>query len=375
VRDRASDDRHRLRTVGSVLACAASGAALAVVGRTALQRRRLGESRGAPPRQPATQAEPSRARLSLSEEACPPAESAVERRAAAVLLAAIAVIVIATVIPAHPVDIWIARAALVCWALAGLTFGIALASRLRIRVDLGRRVKHAWSAGVAKRSDLARVIALLPAKCVETWAAWPFLVLMGPVLVAGGVGILSERAWLVGVTVAVASGPLAYAVKSFIHDVRVINADVSLLQLFLGTVVWMVAAAAIAATYEWPSPSTGFFGTAAQVNATLLVAGVINAAPAAWRTSKRLVLTWILTAPTVAIVGLSASIAGSISATGHRGLFVLSIAPLAPIVLALVAGAYNAVHGAPARQEVSDTTGAPARHKAHSRARSGGRRA
>jgi hypothetical protein len=129
------------------------------------------------------------------------------------------------------------------------------------------------------------------------------------------------------------------------HEVlRELNAHASLASLAGTIVLWIALATVMAFEFGWPAPSdTGYYAAAADINATLLIAGVINAAPAAWRITPRILLAWILTAPIVAVIGLGASIAGAVSTRGSAVLFILSVSALAPIVVAVVLSAHDQV--------------------------------
>ncbi len=92
---------------------------------------------------------------------------------------------------------------------------------------------------------------------------------------------------------------------------------------------------------NWPVPTSGYFETAAQINATLLVAAAVGTrlkVPAAWNDSIQVRRAWILLGLGLALIGVAAGIAGSVI-TKHpdvrKILFVLSVSPVMPIVLAL----------------------------------------
>jgi hypothetical protein len=170
------------------------------------------------------------------------------------------------------------------------------------------------------------------------------LILGGPAAAASSSNLLPAdvAAWIfVG---CLPAGLLIYFAGATYTLLRDLNRYVSLCALGISTVVWLGLAAMVAFEFGFPAPNeTSYFAAAAQINATLLIAGVINSAPAAWLTTRRIHLTWMLTAPTIAVIGLGASVAGSISTRGSAALFVLSISPVGPIAVALMLGAYDQV--------------------------------
>ncbi len=185
--------------------------------------------------------------------------------------------------------------------------------------------------------------------------ARPLLLCSGPVAAATVLRVLPldlglplfSISWLVGVA--------GEWMREAINALRKLNEFVALGGLAVSVLGWVAFAAVWAYEFHWPGPSgTTFFNTTAQINATLLVAGVINAVPTAWKASMRLRAAWILTAPTVATVGIGASIAGSISADGAKPLFVLSISALGPIALALALTAYQQITRPRAEEQAAD---------------------
>jgi len=100
---------------------------------------------------------------------------------------------------------------------------------------------------------------------------------------------------------------------------------------------------AVAWEFKWPAPEDGYFEVAAQINAALLVTtGLTVAAPTAWRRTPQAHFAWISTGPIAAVLGLGASIAGVIGPGDvARGLFVVSIAAVMPVLLALLTGVYD----------------------------------
>lgn len=118
-------------------------------------------------------------------------------------------------------------------------------------------------------------------------------------------------------------------------------------ETLLVTAMWIAFAAA--ATFslghgKWLSPRTGYFATGAQVDATLLVALAVGGVPTAWKTTSKHARAWIVSGLTVAVIGTAAGLAGSATiegTTSQQILFVLSISPIAPTVVALGIGAFE----------------------------------
>jgi hypothetical protein len=279
----------------------------------------------------------------VAGERCAGSSTVAERRVVVAQPVAIVALAAAMVLP-QPVRAWAAVTIAVLWALAGLAFAAALAARLvaRVRALWARRRLCAWFR--VRRSALAAYGRSVPGVLARAPAVWPFLILSGPATAAFALELLPADV-TVGVFLgSVAAGLPVQVIVGGREMVSELNAHVSLAALAVSVALWIAAAAVVAYEFGWPAPAeAGYFAAAAQINSTLLIAGVINAAPAAWRITPRIHLTWILTAPTVAVIGVGASIAGAISTRGSDALFVLSISPLAPIVVAVMLGAYEQV--------------------------------
>jgi hypothetical protein len=274
----------------------------------------------------------------------------VERRAAGAVglsIVGFVAVVVSGLLP-RPVRSWAEIGIVWIWGLAGLVFGAALARRLIRHVRLSwswtrlSRGHSQWRAGWSTVAGWPRLIAELMA---ERPAMWPFLMVSGPVSAMIMVGRLSVTVWAWSILGSVVVGMLIEFGLGARLVVRALNRYVSLGYLTLWTVLWIVFGVALAYGLHWPAPSDrGYFVAAAQINATLLVAAaVITAAPAPWQTSTRVHLAWIFTAPTVAVIGLGAAIGGSISRRDTEALFALSVSPVAPIVMAIMVGAYEQV--------------------------------
>ena len=276
-------------------------------------------------------------------EAATGSSTPLERRVVAAQMAAVLGLA-ATILLPQPLRPWTAVAITVLWALAGLAFAAGLGRRMIARVGCARARARPPARFRTCRRRVAAWWRSVPHVVALTPATWPFLMLSGPVTAAFALKLMPAD-----IAVGLYAGSVATAlpiqlIVSSREVLRELNALVSLGGLAVSIVMWIAVAAVVAYEFGWPAPDdTGYFATAAQINATLLIAGVINAAPAAWRITPRIHLTWILTAPTVAVVGLGASIAGAISTRGSEFLFILSISALAPIVVAVMLGAYDYV--------------------------------
>lgn len=135
--------------------------------------------------------------------------------------------------------------------------------------------------------------------------------------------------------------------RSFVTE---LNEQVALRDFLVAVVVWIGIAALfshIGGGKNFFVPHDGYFGTAAQINATLLVAAAVVAiagVPTAWQGTARGERAWILAGLTVAVIGLVAGVAGSTIANEKSStLFVLSISPIAPTVFVIFAGALQQV--------------------------------
>jgi hypothetical protein len=104
-----------------------------------------------------------------------------------------------------------------------------------------------------------------------------------------------------------------------------------------GLCTWAFVASAMAGLLDWPEPDADHFRVAAQINATLLVAAAIAVAvPPAWDVTTRTRFTWVATATIVVFIGLAASLIGSLEGKQSEIVFVLSISPLPPMLIALL---------------------------------------
>lgn len=314
-----------------------------------------------------------------------------ERWAAASVVLAIAFFVLcATLVPKSHAQV-AAAASVVVWALSSMSFAWILfvpkgalqafvrrgqqaatrlvSARRERRSGLGLcqggapdHVRHEARGHVVLRAAGARLgrwalvtFRWLTDQLARSRMARPLLLCSGPVAAATVLRVLPldlglplfSISWLVGVA--------GEWMREAINALRKLNEFVALGGLAVSVLGWVAFAAVWAYEFHWPGPSgTTFFNTTAQINATLLVAGVINAVPTAWKASMRLRAAWILTAPTVATVGIGASIAGSISADGAKPLFVLSISALGPIALALALTAYQQITRPRAEEQAAD---------------------
>lgn len=269
--------------------------------------------------------------------------TATDRRV--VIAQPLAILALATtlVLP-DPVRVWAATLVVMLWALAGLTFVASIAGKLVRRLLRARRRSRVSARLRACRSRVAAWWRSVPDIVARTPVTWPFLMLSGPATAAFAFELLPRDVAVALFAGAVMAGLPIQLIVSGREVLRELNAHASLTALAGTILLWIGLAAVVAFEFGWPAPSdTGYFATAAEINATLLIAGVINAAPAAWRITPRIRLTWILTAPIIAVIGLGASIAGAISTRGSAVLFILSVSALAPIVVAVVLGAHDQV--------------------------------
>ncbi len=189
------------------------------------------------------------------------------------------------------------------------------------------------------------------------------LVLGGAVVVVGFVAdffadLLSGRHWIstglaqwinTGVTISV----VIVFVGGGLWKIRAwTRGKIAWSETLWAAVIWIAFAAVAAFTlnhWKWPAPPraarAAYFATGAQVDATLLVALAVGAVPAAWRTTREHTRAWIVSGLTVAVIGTAAGLAGAAAAaegtTSQQILFVLSISPLAPTVVALGIGAFE----------------------------------
>jgi hypothetical protein len=246
---------------------------------------------------------------------------------------------------------WPILASIAVWAVAGVVFGIAIFQRLwRSRRPAPVRGRAAAGPNPWTRWALRQLPRLLQDRLALRRTAWPVLILSGPILAlaiwpASHVGLL-------GVSIVLLlffSIPVAELVVLIVGVLREANESVvAVSKLAVAIAMWIGFAAATSFEFHWPAPGSSYFSTAAQINATLLVAGVIGAAPRAWQASVRVRFTWALTAPTVTVIGLAASIGGSVAKLpAHQfttaALFVLSVSPVAPFVMTLLIAAYGQV--------------------------------
>jgi hypothetical protein len=102
----------------------------------------------------------------------------------------------------------------------------------------------------------------------------------------------------------------------------------------------------------WPAPSMSFFATAAEIDATLLVAVSVGiAAPSGWRRTLQDHFAFVAGGILMAALGLGASITGAVSNRPAEVLLVLAVSPVLPVLMALLVGAYDRLREIETRHE------------------------
>lgn len=228
-------------------------------------------------------------------------------------------------------DAWLAL-----WLLAGAIYvraiAVPAARWYRARRRTARRVRRSL---VAAARELAR-----GASRAFGPALVPALVAAAPLILLARLDLLSGKTAGRAIGIAVVLGLVAGALRAF---VRQIPAAVGRLDFVFGLVCWAFIAVIAAAFFGWPAPDAGFFATAAQVNATLLVAAaLVSEVPPAWRETP---LAWIASGVCAMLVGLFAAIAGALGTGDPQWLFGVAMSPIAPAAAAFLASAY--AHVAP----------------------------
>ncbi len=173
--------------------------------------------------------------------------------------------------------------------------------------------------------------------------AWlPAILIAGPLFLLARLDVVANGAADAGMWIAFGLGAawlvLRVCVTGLVVFVNELRQVVHLPPLLFGVLCWELAAVGVFMIFQRPTPSPGFFATAAQVDATLLVAtALVVDVPPAWRATP---LAWLASGLVVTGVGLFGALWGALGKGDPQLLFVLAISPVVPCIVAFLVAAH-----------------------------------
>lgn len=239
----------------------------------------------------------------------------------------------------------VVRIMLAAWMCIALVHLVSVAATtLRAR---DRRFVRLIPQGALSRAARS-ISSAVESACREIGGHGGFSAVVALLVAAIAVAFVSPASdWLVAMLLLAAMvttiGVAAY--KTMYDTVREIHGVVDL-RWFVFLVAWF-AAIGFCLTYfgRLGAGSEPFFVTMAQLDGALLIAAaVVRHAPPAWRRTQRDALTWVVTAPAMALLGLGAALLGVL---GERSMLLvgLAIAPVLAVATSLILSTHAAVTG------------------------------